>query len=157
MLKPQVYFPGSWPGGLDFENESDWEAWEKDYESYIMSFVPIADSLNVPLFCIGTEFKFSEQKRVAFWRKLIKDIRAQYKGKLTYASNWDCYDKLSFWDDLDYVGIDAYFPLVDEKTPNHGVLVNSWDKRLSSIRAIHKKTKKPQGRGSRGSKRFEWI
>ena len=142
MLKPQVYFPGSWPGGHDFENESDWELWEKDYRDYIMTFVPIADSLNVPLFCIGTEFKHSEQKRAPFWRQLIKDIRVEYKGKLTYASNWDCFEKVSFWDDLDYVGIDAYFPLIDEKTPDHQALVKAWDKHISGIRAVHKKTKK---------------
>ncbi len=143
MLKPQVYFPGSWPGGLDFDNESDWEAWEKDYGKYIMSFVPIADSLNVPLFCIGTEFKQSEVKRPDFWRQLIKDIRAQYKGKLTYASNWDSYGKVPFWKELDYIGIDAYFPLLDEKTPSLEMLTKSWNKWLGEIRAVHKREKKP--------------
>ena len=143
MLKPQVYFPGSWPGDLDFENDSDWESWEKDYHDYIMSFVHIADSMEVPLFCVGTEFKVSEQKRAPFWRKLIKEIRSQYKGKLTYAANWDCYDKVSFWDELDYVGIDAYFPLVNEKTPSHKTLIKAWQKHLNDIRSFHKKTKKP--------------
>ncbi len=143
MLKPQVYFPGSWPGGLDFDSESDWITWEKDYRDYIMTFVPIADSMEVPLFCIGTEFKRSEQKRPHFWRQLIKDIRAQYKGQLTYASNWDCYHQVTFWDDLDYVGIDAYFPLVEDKTPSHNDLINAWQKPLQEIRTMHQKTKKP--------------
>ena len=143
MLKPQVYFPGSWPGDLDFDEENDWESWEKEYRDYIMTFVPIADSLKVELFCIGTEFKYSEQKRVPFWRKLAKDIRQQYNGKLTYASNWDCYNKMSFWDELDYIGIDAYFPLVNEKTPDHDALLKAWEQYIPDIRAIHKKTKKP--------------
>ncbi|MFK7809676.1 MAG: hypothetical protein AB8F74_17860 [Saprospiraceae bacterium] len=143
MLKPQVYFPGSWPGGHDFDNEKDWETWEREYRKYIMTFVPIADSLNVPLFCIGTEFKMSEQKRSPFWRQLIKDIRAQYKGKLTYASNWDCYDKVTFWDDLDYIGIDAYFPLVDKKQPSIKSIIAAWGKYTDGIHSIHKKTKKP--------------
>ncbi|MFT5263948.1 MAG: hypothetical protein ACI8YQ_002692 [Polaribacter sp.] len=143
MLKPQVYFPGSWPGGLDFDKESDWEAWEKDYRKYIMTFVPIADSLNVPLFCIGTEFKQSEVKRAAFWRQLIKDIRAQYKGKLTYASNWDSYGEVPFWKELDYIGIDAYFPLLNEKIPSHEMLTKSWNKWIGGIRSVHEKEKKP--------------
>jgi len=143
MLKPQVYFPGSWPGGHDFEEEADWIAWEKAYRKYIMTFVPIADSLGVPLFCIGTEFKQSELKRSDFWRQLIKDIRTDYKGKLTYASNWDSYGNVSFWDQLDYIGIDAYFPLLDEKMPTERALVKSWDKWLGGIRAVHKKENKP--------------
>ncbi|HHS95999.1 MAG TPA: hypothetical protein ENJ45_05355, partial [Phaeodactylibacter sp.] len=97
MLKPQVYFPGSWPGGIDFSEEADWQIWESNYRKYIMTFVAIADSMSVPMFCVGTEFKVSEQKRPNFWRKLIRDIRKVYKGKLTYAANWDSFDQVPFW------------------------------------------------------------
>ena len=143
MLKPQVYFPGSWPGGLDFNSDAEWEAWELEYREYLMSFVAIADSMDIPLFCIGTEFKVSEQKRAHFWRKLIKDIKATYDGKLTYAANWDCYDKVPFWDELDYVGIDAYFPLSADKTPSVGKLAKAWQQPIRSIRSFHEKVKKP--------------
>ncbi len=143
MMKPQVYVPGSWPGGLDFKTDQEWESWEKDYETYIMTFVPIADSMDVELFCIGTEFKYSEQKRAAFWRKLIKKIRSQYKGKLVYASNWDSYDKVSFWDALDYIGIDAYFPLVDKDNPSIDEIKKGWEKHRKAIKQLHEKTQRP--------------
>ncbi len=143
MLKPQVYFPGSWPGGLDFDKNSDWEAWEADYRSYVLTFVAIADSMNVPLFCIGTEFKISTQKRTAFWRKLITDIRQQYKGQLTYAANWDCFEKTPFWQDLDYIGIDTYFPLLEDKTPSVKALTQAWQKPMQAIESFHRKTGKP--------------
>ncbi len=143
MLKPQVYIPGSWPGGLDFKTDREWEQWESDYEKYIMTFVAIADSMDVGLFCIGTEFKFSETKRVQFWRKLIKKIRAEYKGKLVYASNWDSYEDVPFWDALDYIGIDAYFPLIDKKEPSVAEIKKAWEKYLRPIRKLHKKTNRP--------------
>jgi len=143
MLKPQVYIPGSWPGGLDFEKDSEWEQWESDYETYIMTFVEIADSMNVELFCIGTEFTFSEKKREHFWRKLIKKIRHQYKGKLVYASNWDAYQNVGFWDALDYIGIDAYFPLIDKKEPSVAEIKEAWGKYLRPIRNLHKQTNRP--------------
>ncbi len=143
MLKPQVYIPGSWPGGLDFKLDSEWEQWENDYEKYIMTFVAIADSMNVGLVCIGTEFKFSETKREQFWRKLIKKIRAEYKGQLVYASNWDSYEDVPFWDALDYIGIDAYFPLIDKKEPSLDEIKKAWEKYRRPIRKLHEKTNRP--------------
>ncbi len=143
MLKPQVYFPQSWSGYLDFEKEEDWEQWEADYTNYIMTFVKIAAEQNVEMFCVGTEFKISVTKREAFWRKLIKDIKAQYKGKLTYASNWDEYPIVPFWDELDYIGVNAYFPLINEKTPNVENLIRMWKTPLDNIKATQQKFKKP--------------
>jgi len=143
MIKPQVYIPGSWPGGLDFKTDKRWEAWEKDYEKYIMTFAAIADSMDVELFCVGTEFKFSEQKREQFWRQLIKKVRAQFKGKLVYASNWDSYMDVPFWDALDYIGIDAYFPLVDKKDPSIEEIKKEWHKYFKAIKKLHLKTNRP--------------
>lgn len=45
------------------------------------------------------------------WRKLIKDVRGIYKGKLSYAANFDNYSDVAFWDDLDFIGVNAYFAL----------------------------------------------
>ena len=45
------------------------------------------------------------------WKKLIKEVRTIYKGKLTYAANFDNYHEVAFWDDLDFIGINAYFAL----------------------------------------------
>lgn len=45
------------------------------------------------------------------WRDIIANARAHYKGKITMAANYDSYDDVSFWDELDFIGINAYFPL----------------------------------------------
>jgi hypothetical protein len=46
-----------------------------------------------------------------FWRDLIAQARAVYDGPLTYGANFDQYDQVGFWDALDAVGLNAYFPL----------------------------------------------
>lgn len=143
MLKPQVYFPGSWSGFLDFEKEEDWQSWEADYTRYIMTFVKIANAQSAEAFCIGTEFKISVVKREAFWRKLIKNIRNEYKGKLTYAANWDEYAIVPFWDELDYIGINAYFPLINEITPSVEQLCKVWKTPLDNIEQTQQKFQKP--------------
>ena len=47
------------------------------------------------------------------WRKLIARVRQHYRGPLTYAANFDQYNTVGFWDALDVVGVNAYFPLRD--------------------------------------------
>ena len=45
------------------------------------------------------------------WVELIGELRGIYTGPLTYAANFDQYHEVSFWRELDYIGINAYFPL----------------------------------------------
>lgn len=142
ILKPQVYVPRSWTGDLDFSDE-EWENWESDYENYIIPFAEMADSLHVEVFCIGTEFKKSVKKREAFWRALIKKVRGVYKGRLAYAANWDEYQDVPFWDALDMVGINAYFPLTKSKTPSTAELKKAWLPYRKQIRKFYNRVKKP--------------
>ena len=143
MLKPQIWVSQSWIGQLDFEKDTDWEKWEADYEKFMMIMTDIAVEEGVELFCIGTEFEIHAVERPEFWRQLIKKIRQKYSGKLTYAANWDNFEKTTFWDDLDYVGINAYFPLDDTKTPDVATLKKAWKKPLSKIQKLYCKYNKP--------------
>lgn len=143
MLKPQLWVPGSWTGGIDFEKEEDWQAWEKSYEEYLMFHINLSQSLDVDMICIGTEIKASEVKREKFWRNLILNIRKEYKGRLTYAANWDSYNNLPFWDALDYIGVDAYFPLDESKNPDPKVLKKKWKPIHKDFLKLYSKFKKP--------------
>ena len=103
----------------------------------------IADSMKVGLFCIGTEVKASVRKRPHFWFALIKKIRANYKGKLTYASNWDNYQNIPFWKELDFIGVDAYFPLCETQTPSIAELKKAWQPVVNQLESYHCKMQKP--------------
>jgi hypothetical protein len=45
------------------------------------------------------------------WRRLIADVRAIYSGLLTYGANFDQFAEVGFWDVLDAISVNAYFPL----------------------------------------------
>ncbi|MBR9922429.1 MAG: hypothetical protein GYB31_16450 [Bacteroidetes bacterium] len=143
LLKPHVYIPGSWPGDLSFSAKADWENWEKDYSAYILEFAKLAEELQVEMFSIGVEFKKSVVPREAFWRGLIDTVRQVYSGPLTYAANWDEFDRVPFWDALDYIGVDAYFPLVNHETPSVRSLKKAWRPYIRQLKDIHNKTDKP--------------
>ncbi|MCB0643011.1 MAG: hypothetical protein KDC44_15285 [Phaeodactylibacter sp.] len=143
MLKPQVYVPGSWTGAIDFKEATDWEQWEADYEAYILPMADMAETIGVDLFCVGTEFKIGAVKRPEFWRKLIKKVRERYSGQLVYAANWDEYQSITFWDELDYIGINAYFPLVNSATPSVKSLEQAWSPIAKQIKAFAQRVQKP--------------
>ena len=48
------------------------------------------------------------------WRLIIATVRRYFEGTLTYAANWTDYEKVPFWDALDVIGIQAYFPLLED-------------------------------------------
>lgn len=143
ILKPQVYVPGDWTGGIDFDDPAEWEKWEAGYTEYIMPFVEMAEELEVEAFCIGTEFKVSERKRPTFWALLAQQIRRGYSGKLTYASNWDSYQDVPFWEALDWVGVDAYFPLIEDKTPSVKRLKQAWQPQVRAFRKFYEEHQIP--------------
>ncbi len=144
MLKPQMWVAGDgWPGDLEMESPRQWKLWEQDYREYLMAYVDIADSLEVDMICIGTEFRQAVKQRPEFWTKLIDEIRGRYSGKLTYAANWDNYESVSFWPKLDLVGVDAYYPLSSSNTPSTEELVKAWQPHLDQIEKLNKKVNRP--------------
>jgi len=89
------------------------------------------------MFCIGVELHSAVRERPAFWRQLIQEIRAIYPGELTYDANWfQEYRDVSFWDQLDYIGIHAYFPLTNSLDARVDELERGWQPYLESIEAL---------------------
>lgn len=118
MLKPQIWiWRGEFTGNLKMNSEEDWMLLEDSYRVFILGFAKLANDSNVSLFCIGTELEQFIVHRPEFWFQLISEVKNIYKGKLTYAANWDEYKRVPFWNELDYIGVDGYFPLSESKTP----------------------------------------
>ncbi|MEO9483845.1 MAG: hypothetical protein ABJG47_10385 [Ekhidna sp.] len=127
MLKPHVWVRGEgWTGDFNLATEEEWKKWESDFSAYILNYASVADSLNVEMLCIGTEYRTPAKERPEFWRGMIKDIRKVYSGKITYASNWDNYENITWWDAVDYIGVDAYFPLADGAHPTIAEIEQGW-------------------------------
>jgi hypothetical protein len=135
MIKPHLAYWGTkfrWRGDIDFENEEEWQNFFHDYEQWIVTIAIIAEKSAAPIFCVGTELTNSIEYDKE-WRQIISSIREVYSGKLTYAANWDKYDRVSFWDDLDYIGIQAYFPLVENDLPTEDQIISGWDRVYQEI------------------------
>lgn len=144
MVKPHIWIShGEFTGHLAMKNEIEWQQLEKSYESFILTYAKAAQVLNAEILCIGTELEQFVVNRPYFWEQLIAKIRAVYKGKLTYAANWDEFSRVPFWHLLDYIGVDAYFPVSDKKTPTVTDYEIGWKEPKNSIMAVQKKYNKP--------------
>jgi hypothetical protein len=140
MLKPHLWISHEfYTGNLDFPTTAKWKKWETAYENYILEFAELAEKEHIALFCFGTELGNAVQKRPEYWQQLIVKIKKVYHGKLTYAANWDDYDKVPFWKELDYIGIDAYFPLSEEANPSVAELNLAWQKHLGKMEVTSKR------------------
>ena len=65
------------------------------------------------------------ERLLAHWKGLIAEVRAVYRGKLTYAANFDHYEQVAFWSELDFIGINSYFslrPHLDDQPSPEGLL-----------------------------------
>ena len=45
------------------------------------------------------------------WLAVIREARQEFSRRLTYAANFDQYEMVDFWGELDLISINAYFPL----------------------------------------------
>ncbi len=144
MLKPQIWvWRGEFTGNIKMNSEENWQTFEKSYEEFIMLYAKLAQEMKVPVLCIGTELHTFAQNRPKFWGEVIRKIRLIYKGKLTYAENWDQFGNVPFWDQLDYIGIDAYFPVSQSHTPSVEEFKQGWQKHKNAIIALKDKIQKP--------------
>ena len=119
---------GYWRGKIE---PTDPMAWFDSYSSLLSSYAVLAEENNVEVLNIGTELSSLQGLHSAQWLKLIEKVKSVYKGKLIYSFNWDTVNDIAnieFVDLLDYVGIDAYFPLDSPDGASAAELERDWRK-----------------------------
>ncbi len=134
MLKPQIWVPGGFVGDLDFTADSERDAWFVQYRSFIEHYARLAARIRADIFCVGTELSKLSQ-RDAEWRRIIRDVRKIFRGALTYAAvQGREFETLRFWDALDYIGLNNYYPLPDDLSTTAVV---------AKVEAVQKRFRKP--------------
>ena len=121
MLKPHVDLwndPNHWRGeiGPNFTT-AQWNSWFASYTTMITHYAELAAEEGVEQFSVGTELN-STTGRDAQWRAVIAAVRAEFDGTLTYAGDWTDAIYVPWWDALDLIGVDAYYPLADDGNDN---------------------------------------
>ncbi len=147
MLKPMVDtleeektqgYPTVWRGEIQPSDD-----WFESYSEFINGFADFAEQNDVELFCVGCEFKSTIQEKEK-WEMIISGVREHYSGPITYAADWTSYQDIEWWNSVDYVGIDAYFPLsIFNYDPSFEELKNAWNNYANEIEEWLSSVKKP--------------
>lgn len=148
LLKPHIWLTrprdGKWRTEIAMNSEDDWQTWFANYRRFILHYARFAREHDIEVLCIGTELQTTAVRREEDWRQLIAEIRQEYGGKLTYAANWyRAFEEIKFWDALDFIGIQAYFPLADKENPSLEELKAGWQEHLASIERVRAQYPKP--------------
>lgn len=144
MLKPQIWiWKGEFTGNMAMQSEADWKTLEDSYARFIMHYAGLAEETHADIYCIGTELATFVKNRPAFWSELVGKVREVYKGKLTYAANWDEYANTPFWGELDYIGVNAYFPLCERRNPTTETLRKGWQPWKTKMMALAEQMDRP--------------
>lgn len=148
MLKPHIWLhkveKGKWRSDIAMQNEADWRKWFDTYKKTMLTYARIAEDLQFEQFCIGTELEKTVELKAEEWLQFIQEVRAVFSGKLTYAANWyEGYEYFPHWEELDYIGIQAYFPLNDGSPVELSKLEKSWKNHARQLEAFSKKYDRP--------------
>lgn len=123
LLKPHV----------DLSNEvsrtairpADPDRWFASYRGFITHYARLAGELGVEQLAVGTELAGVSGDRDR-WLAVVQAVRAVYAGPLVYAAAHDEYAGVAFWDALDLIGVDAYWPLAERPTSDPAALRRAW-------------------------------
>ena len=150
IIKPHIWIgrysgDGHWRDKIAFETEEDWHLWEESYAGFIMHYAELAERIGADILVVGTELASVARGRPSFWQRIIADVRSVYSGKLTYAANWwEEYEHVTFWDELDFIGVQAYFPIYEgEVRPNPDNLLAGWERHSVPLQELSSKYERP--------------
>lgn len=168
MLKPHLWVAGwkdtVWSGEIRMKSEESWREWFDSYRRFILHYARLAQANGIEALAVGTELQGTTLEHEAEWRRVVREVRRVYKGRLTYAANWDReFEALPFWDALDFVGVQAYFPLSDRGEATIAELSIGWKAHLKTLERVALRTGKPVVfteagyRSSRGASVQPWV
>lgn len=141
LIKPHLAYWGSgfsWRGEIEFSGERAERFWQS-YGDWIEAVAQVTHGADA--FCVGTELDRMLSARR--WRAVVERVRAVHPGHLTYAANWTDVERVDFWDSLDCIGVQAYYPLSGSARPDDGELARSWRKYVARLERLHLRTGKP--------------
>jgi hypothetical protein len=145
MLVPHLWVETfDWRAKIDPKTDAGWAQWTKSYGDFVKAWARVAADHQVEMLSAGVELRsWVTTQRAPSFAALIKEIRAFYKGMITYSGNWDDVDQTVILGDLDVIGINAFYPLAEKKGARESELLAGGRKVADKVRALSSAWHKP--------------
>jgi len=144
MLKPHIWMGRGWPGDIDMPTPAAWKTFFDYYDCWMRGYAVLAEMYDFDILCVGVEMAKTTVGHEQEWRAMIKRWRGIYSGPMVYAANWGQeFETVKFWEALDAIGIDCYYPLSTKDDPTEAELLAGAKMVVEKIRAVAIKYNKP--------------
>jgi len=157
LLEPVVSLEytksGEWMGAIAPDN---WDSWFESYNNLIEHYAKLAQKNEVEQLVVGVELNSTHRFKEK-WEQIISNVRKHYQGLIVFVSNFDAYETVPFWDKLDVIAMNFYFPInrrddwyqpwaevKDEyHDPSYEDLLDGWELWVDTLDKWQKKMNKP--------------
>jgi len=150
MLLPRIespsFFRPPFPFRADIKMRHlvDWLLFYDNYERMLLHYAKLCEEEDVQILAVGLEYRGSIQAHPKRWVEMIRSVRQVYGGKLTYSANWyKEFEEVTFWKELDYIGIGSYFEIAERASESVDSLLNRWIPIKNDLARISAKYNKP--------------
>ncbi len=130
--------PQYWRGTLQPSNRA---TWYRNYDALMMTYARAAQDAGIEVLDVGTELG-TLQTDTQPWLDLIGSIRQVFTGQLTYSINWG-QPYPAFATGLDFISVDAFYPLSAPSGASVSQLVSAWQKWVSQLSQYQASWNKP--------------
>lgn len=145
MLVPHLWVEsGEWRAKIDPPTDAAWDAWTRSYGAFVRGWAEVAESSHVELFSAGVELRsWVTTPRAPSFAALIRELRAVYKGPITYSANWDDVEHTVVLGELDVIGVNAFYPLAEKDGAPFDALLEGGKRVQAKVRALAETWQKP--------------
>jgi hypothetical protein len=144
LLIPHLWVEtGGWRGEIDPGSPEGWRAYRSSYRDFVLAWARDAQAFGADAFSVGVECKSFSGRFGAYWTDLIGDVRRAFHGSLTYSANWDEVEGVLFWDQLDWIGVNAFYPLAATPDASQATYVASAEQALAQLGELAAVVDKP--------------
>jgi hypothetical protein len=142
-----------WRGSIKLDDES-LVPFFNSYREFVLDACELARTEGASRFYVGSELGgiTSNYKSHGHWEELISACRSRLgasKCQLSYAANFDEYAQIAFWQLLDEIAVDAYFPLASRSSaagigrPSEREIRKRVDRFMGQLRMFAESRRKP--------------
>lgn len=143
VLKPHVDVVGGHYRGLI--QPKDPATWFETYQTFLVQWAAVGARMGCRSYWIGTELE-TMTRHPEQWAPTIEAVRQLFTGPLVYAANFvdlELEGTVKVGSMVDFVGVDAYFPLSEEPDPDVGALIAGWQPWVEAIEVFSLSTGRP--------------
>lgn len=145
LLVPHLWVEsGEWRALLDPGTDEGWAAWAASYERFLLTWAEVARDTGAEMLSVGVELRsWVSTERASTFFPIIAGVRRIYPGLLTYSANWDDVDDTLILQDIDLIGINAFYPLAEEEGAPLETLLHGAGEVAEKLDRLAKTEKKP--------------